>query len=129
MCKVNNRDVMVFLDVLLVRSWWILKKFTVEIIYVCRGLLVCPSHHHYCIKSALHWPFLCDGTWTNISVFLYTNISQRISWTVAKRWVVVIVTYFNPLSTNPTKWSNTLKQFVANEFDHFVRLVLKNIIY
>ena len=33
----------------------------------------------------------------------------------------------NPLSNNPTKWSNTLKQFVANfptnclsVFDHFV---------
>ena len=36
----------------------------------------------------------------------------------------------NPLSTNPTKWSNTLKQFVGNlstnclsVFDHFVGLV------
>ena len=39
---------------------------------------------------------------------------------------------FNPLSANPTKWSNTLKQFVGNlptnclsVFDHFVKLVLK----
>ena len=38
----------------------------------------------------------------------------------------------NPLSANPTKWSNTLKQFVGNlptnclsAFDHFVGLVLK----
>ena len=38
----------------------------------------------------------------------------------------------NPLSTNPTKWSNTLKQFVSNlptnflsVFDHFVKLALK----
>ena len=23
-------------------------------------------------------------------------------------------TYFNPLSANPTKWSNTLKQFAGN---------------
>ena len=41
----------------------------------------------------------------------------------------------NPLSTKPTKWSNTLKQFVANlptnclsVFDHFVGLALKGII-
>ena len=32
----------------------------------------------------------------------------------------------NPFSANPTKWSNTLKQFVGNNclsvFDHFVKL-------
>ena len=38
----------------------------------------------------------------------------------------------NPFSANPTKWSNTLKQFVGNlprncvsVFDHFVKLELK----
>ena len=38
----------------------------------------------------------------------------------------------NPLSANPTKWLNTLKQFVGNlpttclsVFDHFVKLALK----
>ena len=41
----------------------------------------------------------------------------------------------NPLSANPTKWSDTLKQFVANlptnclsVFDHFVILALKGLI-
>ena len=41
---------------------------------------------------------------------------------------------FNPLSTNPTKWSNTLKQFVGNlttnclsVFDHFVKLALRGL--
>ena len=40
----------------------------------------------------------------------------------------------NPLSVNPTKWSNTLKQFVGNlptnclsEFDHFMNLALKGL--
>ena len=36
----------------------------------------------------------------------------------------------NPLSTNPTKWSNTLKQFPTNYlsvFDHFVGLALKGL--
>ena len=39
---------------------------------------------------------------------------------------------FNPLSRNPTKWSNTLKQFAGKRrrivsvlFDHFVGLALK----
>ena len=42
------------------------------------------------------------------------------------------VSTFNPLSTNPTKWSNALKQFVGklptnclSVFNHFVGLVLK----
>ena len=42
--------------------------------------------------------------------------------------------YLNPLSANPTKWSNKLKQFVANfstnclsVFDHYAGLALKGI--
>ena len=42
---------------------------------------------------------------------------------------------FNTLSDNPTKWSNTLKQFVGNlptnslsVFDHFMNLALKGLI-
>ena len=41
-------------------------------------------------------------------------------------------TYFNSLNVNPTKWSDTLKQFVDNlprnclsVFDHFVVFTLK----
>ena len=41
----------------------------------------------------------------------------------------------NPLSTNPTKWSNTLNQFVGklptnclSVFDHFLGLALKGLI-
>ena len=40
----------------------------------------------------------------------------------------------NPLSANPTKWSNTLKQFVGNlptnclsVFDHFMNLAFKGL--
>ena len=42
----------------------------------------------------------------------------------------------NPLSANPTKWSNTLKQFVGklptnclSVFDHFMNLELKGLTY
>ena len=35
--------------------------------------------------------------------------------------------HLNPLSANPTKWSNTLKQFVLSVFDHFVKLALKGL--
>ena len=42
--------------------------------------------------------------------------------------------HFNPLSANPTKWSNTLRQFASklptrclSVFDHFVKLALKGL--
>ena len=28
------------------------------------------------------------------------------------KWVNLLLKYLNPLTTNPTKWSNTLKQLV-----------------
>ena len=41
---------------------------------------------------------------------------------------------FDPLSANPTKWSNSVKQFVGklptnclSVFDHFVNLALKGL--
>ena len=43
---------------------------------------------------------------------------------------------FNPLSANPEKWSNTLKQIVGNlpticlsVFDHFMNLTLKGLMH
>ena len=46
---------------------------------------------------------------------------------VATLSLIAITSYikdaFNPLSANPTKWSNTLKQL----FDHFVGLALKGL--
>ena len=47
---------------------------------------------------------------------------------------MLVAVNFNPLSANPTKWSNTLKQFVGNlsinclsVLDHFVGLALKGL--
>ena len=49
-------------------------------------------------------------------------------------YVRKLESFFNPLSANPTKWSNTLKQFVGNlptncliVFDHLVILTLKGL--
>ena len=48
--------------------------------------------------------------------------------------ICIIRTRVNPLSANPTEWSNTLKQFVGklstnclSVFDHFVKLALKRL--
>ena len=49
-------------------------------------------------------------------------------------WVIQI--YLNPSSANPTKWPNTLKQFVSklptnclSVFSHFVNLALKELTF
>ena len=46
-------------------------------------------------------------------------------------WSACHFKFFNLLSANPTKWSNTLKQFVGKNcvFDHFVKLVLEGLIF
>ena len=51
--------------------------------------------------------------------------SSFISWSELIRGVLLSYP-FNPLSANPTKGSNTLKQSV---FDHFVKLALKGLTY
>ena len=58
----------------------------------------------------------------SFSIFCYHSCSSRL--------------HINPLSANPTKWSNTLKQLVGNlpanclsVFDHFVGLALKVLKY
>ena len=49
--------------------------------------------------------------------------------------VLIYLNSLNPLSANPTKWSNTLKQFAAklptnslSVFDHFVKSALQRLI-
>ena len=71
--------------------------------------------------------YIYRNTYTYTDINIYTYIYTHIP----------ILTYiythtFNPLSVNPTKWSNTFKQFVGklqmnslSVFDHFLGLVLK----
>ena len=56
------------------------------------------------------------------------------TWCVCTK-IILFCYFFNPLSANPTKWSNTLKQFLGSlptncfsVFDLFVELALKGII-
>ena len=54
-------------------------------------------------------------------------------------WQLILALYFltiNPISANPTKWSNTLKKVIGKSptnclivFDHFVGLALKELIF
>ena len=50
------------------------------------------------------------------------------------KWWKMFLLHLNPLCTNPTKWPNTLKQFVGkmptnclSAFHHFVKLALKGL--
>ena len=44
---------------------------------------------------------------TYFFILLICKLSQKNVWLILIKWV-------NPLSANPAKWSNTLKQFVGN---------------
>ena len=75
----------------------------------------------------LRWVFL-----QVIHIRKYQFICPTICYSTS-RWLLLFQV-INPLSANPTKWSNTLKQFVGklptnylSKLDHFVGLVLKGL--
>ena len=63
------------------------------------------------------------------------KISEPVYCDIFKMYLTVFVRcLLNPLSVNPTKWSNTLKQLVGklstnclSVFDHFLKLALKGL--
>ena len=61
-------------------------------------------------KQALFFFFL--RLWH--AFLIHPNISQKLRVPVGTRNLSIIIIQINPLSSNPTKWSNTLKQFVGN---------------
>ena len=85
--------------------------------------------------------------WTLLYSIFYVGglvqvTSHRVSFSICTKIGIFIILSImlsqclfiplNPLSANPTKWSNTVQQFVANlptnflgRFDHFVRLGLQ----
>ena len=78
---------------------------------------------HSCTQSSNIFPNICAP---NASMTLYLLIITKGKYnfldlkTNAKKKNIKQI---KPLSANPTKWSNTLKQFIV--FDHFVGLALK----
>ena len=82
--------------------------------------------HHY-IKSKQNTVKI---TW--IEIYFFTKILDFLQKGFAKS--AKFLTILNPLSANPIKWPNTLKQFVGklstnclSLFDHFVKLALKGL--
>ena len=72
-----------------------------------------------------------------ITIFNYTPIfGHGVFFSQPEHAYANLRLILNPLSVNPTKWSNALKQFVGNfptnclsVFDHFVRLALQGLKY
>ena len=71
---------------------------------------------------------------SKILAFWNFTSTSLISWCCLHVFLTSLTFWhvFNPLSANPTKWPNILKQFVGklptnslNVFDYFVKLVLK----
>ena len=81
--------------------------------------------------KSIDW-FLYEGN-TGIQWVKLISIGQtNIPWVKLK--LLASLNLINPLSVNPTKWSNTLKQFVSklptnclSLFDPFVGLELKGL--
>ena len=67
---------------------------------------------------------------------LKLNSTKLKNFSLIWSFEIALRSEFNRLIVNPTKWSNTLKQFVGNlptncliVFDHFVILALKGLRY
>ena len=64
------------------------------------------------------------------------DMIQVYSIDIENKFLKCLKLFLNLLNANPTKWSNTLEQFVGNlptncltMFDHFVGLTLKGLIW
>ena len=78
--------------------------------------------------------FLRTSFYRTLLVASSGNTPLRTIYLKTIKWIVpwsfrTWKTYFNPLSANPTKWSNTTKEFaiVLNVFDLFEGLALKGL--
>ena len=86
------------------------------------------------IRSFLqNWSHLLNKSLMENLIFCAVSLAFW-SLGIAAKFYFLILSKFNPLSVNPTKWSNTLKQFVGilptnclSVFDYFVGLALKRI--
>ena len=93
---------------------------------IVSGLQAC----NFIKKRLQHRCFL-----VNIANFLRTVFFvENLRWLLLVLCIFNLRVFLNPLSANPTKWANTLKQFAGklptnclSTFDHFVGLALKRL--
>ena len=105
---------------------------------VSRNTMIKIMFFYNCVENfrgtywAIYWKFEIIDIWTLICISPIV-CKVKISWLYLNK-LCVSALFINPLSANPTTWSNTLKQFVGklptsclSVFDHFVRLALKGL--
>ena len=90
----------------------------------------------YCNKSAAEaWICLVLSHGSHHAFFsVQTNwnggrMAERKSCIFTCKIIIIIIFYVNPLTVNPTKWSNTLPTNCLSVFNHFVGLALKGLKY
>ena len=81
----------------------------------------------FLIEFMLKWPIKRKSVWI-FNLLILQNCSN-VTFVALNRVII------SPLSANPTKWSNTLKEFVGklptnclSVFDHFVGLAFKGLV-
>ena len=82
-------------------------------------------------QSTKHWPVISHEFQAD---FFGAQLVEGVKQGVVVRFYLKLLTEFNPLSADPTKWSNILRQFVGklptnflSVFDHFMGLALKGL--
>ena len=90
----------------------------------------------YCNKSAAEaWICLVLSHGSHHAFFsVQTNwnggrMAERKSCIFTCKIIMIIIFFVNPLTVNPTKWSNTLPTNCLSVFNHFVGLALKGLKY
>ena len=88
----------------------------INLLYILRYLTIVSDFSKFYFEIEKHEKTLCK----------YAYTTKYIDKCISK--------FLNPLTANPEKWSNTLKQIVGNlpticlsVFDHFINLVLKGL--
>ena len=119
--------------------------------WICKYLVTCTRQYHIFFQECYNWynshdfldfliSSICDK-FIYFSSFLWLENIQACSVKIEPRLGEVFygrgrvfLWCINPLSTSPTKWSNTLKQLIGklltnclSVFDHFVKLAVKGL--
>ena len=88
-------------------------------------------HHNSVVVTAM-----CHETVKVLGITGTTYVIQVNGTHCISHVQLALKNLLNSLSANPTKWSNTLKQFISNlpinclsVFDHFVKLALKGLMH
>ena len=71
-------------------------------------------------------------SWLSSRVFFCSDtncgrMAERKSCIFTCKTIIIIIFFVNPLTVNPTKWSNTLPTNCLSVFNHFVGLALKGL--